>query len=163
MSDTLTHLASYLKGKIAIIGIGNTLRSDDGIGALLAGRIKDKVRFLVFDAGVSPENYLGKITREEPDTVLIIDAVDFGGQPGEYALLEEPDLKSPVLFATHNSPVALTMSYLQNTLKADIIALMIQPKSIAFGEALSPEMSAVLNELAEWFFRQGEMKTGKEA
>ncbi|MBU1124519.1 MAG: hydrogenase maturation protease, partial [Candidatus Omnitrophica bacterium] len=71
----LAHLAEHLHGKTVIVGIGNTLRSDDGAGSLLAARIKDKTSFQVFDTGSSPENYLGKIIREKPDTIILVDCV----------------------------------------------------------------------------------------
>ena len=78
----LEHLKSHLKGKVVILGIGNTLRSDDGAGSILASRIRDKAPYIVYDCGASPENYLGKIVQDKPDTVLIIDAADFGAKPG---------------------------------------------------------------------------------
>jgi len=86
--NVLEDLKSHLQGKIIILGIGNTLRSDDGAGSILANRIKDKVPFIVFDVGISPENYLDKIIKERPDTILIIDTGDFGGKPGELRVVE---------------------------------------------------------------------------
>jgi hydrogenase 3 maturation protease len=128
------------------------MRSDDGIGSILASRIKDKVHFKVFDAGISPENYLEKIIREKPDTVVIIDAVDFGGKPGEFKTLEAKDIKTVNLFATHNAAVSLAINYLQNNLKVDIIILIIQPKAIAFGDKLSQEVADTLDKLESWFY-----------
>jgi hydrogenase 3 maturation protease len=137
-----------LRGKIVILGIGNTLRSDDGAGSLLASRIKDKTSFTVFDAEESPENYLEKIIREKPDTLVIIDAVDFGAQAGEVKLLEAKEIKTANLFATHNASISLSINYLQSNLKADIIVLIIQPKNINFGDKLSWEVSDTLDKLA---------------
>lgn len=147
----LEHLESHLQGKVVVLGIGNALRSDDAIGSQLASRIKGKVPFTVFDAGESPENYLEKIIRESPDTILIIDAVDFGASPGEYNLLEGSDIKTPNLFSTHNASISLTINYLQEHIKADIIVLIIQPKTIAFGDTLSPELTETMNKLESWF------------
>ena len=148
----LDHLKSHLKGKVAILGIGNTLRSDDGIGSILASRIKDKVPYMVYDAGPSPENYLEKIIKEKPDSILIIDAVDFGGEPGEVREVEGDDIKTVNLFSTHNASISLVINYLQNNLKIDIIILIIQPKTIIFGDNLSPEITDTLNKLENWFY-----------
>jgi hydrogenase 3 maturation protease len=150
----LEHLRSHLKGKVVILGIGNSLRSDDAVGSELASRLKDKVSFLVFDAAATPENYLGKIIKEKPDTVVIIDAVDFGGSPGEFRELEEADLKTVNLFFTHNASLSLTINYLQSHLKLDIIILMIQPKTIVFGDTISKEVSESLVKLEDWFRAQ---------
>ncbi len=152
----LEHLISHLKGKVVILGIGNSLRSDDAAGSFLAGRIKGKVPYIVYDAGSSPENYLGKIIRDLPDTLVIIDAVDFGGKPGEFNLIKGRDLKTANLFSTHNASISLTINYLQNNLKVDIIILIIQPKTIVFGDKLSPEVSGTLTRLEGWFCGQEE-------
>ena len=53
------------------MGIGNTLRSDDGVGSLLATRLQDKTPYIVYDAGSSPENYLGKIIKVSKNTAVI--------------------------------------------------------------------------------------------
>lgn len=149
----LERLKLHLKGKVVILGIGNILRSDDAVGSILAGRIKDKVPFIVFDAGVSPENYLGKIIEENPDTIVIVDAVDFGAKPGEFKELEADEVKTINLFSTHNASISLSINYLQSNLKADIIILIIQPKTTALDDKLSFEVSETLNELEDWFSR----------
>lgn len=148
----LDHLKLHLKGKVVILGIGNTLRSDDGAGSLLADRIKDKVAYIVYDSAVSPENYLGKIIKDNPQTIVIIDAVDFGGKPGEFRMVEAEDIQTVNLFSTHNASISLTINYLQDHLKTDIIMLIIQPKSIVFGGSLSREVEETLDKLEDWFY-----------
>ena len=148
----LDHLKEHLKGKVAILGIGSTLRSDDAVGSLLAARLRNKVPYQVFDAGSSPENYLGAIIREKPDTVVLIDAVDFGGKPGEFRVSEAEDIKTVNFFLTHNASISLAINYLQTHLKADIIILIIQPKTISFGDTLSPEVAKTLDYLEQWFY-----------
>ncbi|MFC1675221.1 hydrogenase 3 maturation endopeptidase HyCI [Candidatus Omnitrophota bacterium] len=147
----LAHLKAHLTGKVVILGIGNTLRSDDGIGSILAARIKDRVPYIVYDAGTAPENYLGKIIKDAPDNIIIIDAVDFGGKPGDSRIVEGEDLKSTNLFSTHNASISLTINYLKSNLKADIIVLIIQPKSIAFGDKMTPELTSALEKLDSFF------------
>jgi len=150
--DTLAHLKLHLTGKVVILGIGNNLRSDDGIGSLLATRIEGKVPFVVYDGSSSPENYLGKIIKDKPDTILLVDAVDFGGNPGEYRMLEGDDIQTVNFFSTHDASISLAISYLRNSLKAvDIIILAIQPKILAFGDKLSPEIAKILDFLERWF------------
>jgi hydrogenase 3 maturation protease len=148
----LEHLKSHLLGKVVILGIGNNLRCDDGLGSILVSRIKDKVPYIVYDAEESPENYLEKIIRDKPDNIVMIDAVDFGGEPGEFRLLEADGLKTANLFFTHNASLSLAINYLQTRIKADIIILIIQPKLIAFGDNLSPEITDALHKLEDWFY-----------
>ena len=108
--NMLNHLKLHLVGKVVILGIGNTLRSDDGVGSILASRIKDKVPYLVYDAGPTPENYLGKIIKDKPDNIVIVDAVDFGGKPGEFRIVEGEDIKTVNLFSTHNASISFSGS-----------------------------------------------------
>ncbi len=147
----LAHLEAHLSGKVIILGIGNTLRSDDGAGSILASRIKDKLSFKVFDSGPTPENYLEKIIKEKPDNLVILDAADFGGSPGEYRVIEAEELRTVNFFSTHNASITLTINYLKNSIKADIIILIIQPKTIAFSDNLSEEVTKSLSFLEDWF------------
>jgi len=151
-SGALAHLKLHLSGKVVILGIGSTLRSDDGIGSILAARLQDKTPHIVYDGSSSPENYLGKIIKDKPDTVLLIDAVDFGGQAGEIRMLEGEDIQTVNFFSTHDASISLAISYLKNSLKAvGIIILAIQPKVLAFGDKLSPEIAGALEKIERWF------------
>lgn len=154
----LEHLRLHLKDKVVILGIGNTLRSDDGVGSVLASRINQRVPYAVYDTGTNPENYLEKVIKERPDNIVIIDAADFGGRPGEFRTLETEDLKTANLYSTHNASLSLTINYLQSNLKANIITLIIQPKSVAFGDRLSQEVGSTLNKLETWFYESGKKK-----
>ena len=75
-------LHGRLRGKTVIVGIGNSLRGDDGFGPALVQRLQGRVRPVCIDAGVAPENYLGRIVKEQPDTVLLVDAAHLGLEPG---------------------------------------------------------------------------------
>lgn len=151
--EDLGHLKAHLKGKVVILGIGNTLRSDDAAGSILASRLKDKLPYIIYDTGESPENYLGKIVKDKPDNLVIIDAVDFAGEPGEFRVLEAEALKTTNLFFTHNASLSLTINYLQSNLQVDIIMLIIQPKTVAFGDRLSREVAETLNKIEACFSR----------
>jgi len=151
--EALEHLKAHLQGKVIILGIGNTLQCDDGIGSILVNRIKDRVTYTVYDSGPSPENYLGKIIKDEPNTVVIIDAVDFGGKAGEFRIFEGSGVETVNFFSTHNASISLAINYLQNNLRVDIIILAIQPKILGLGEQLSPEIAETLDKLEEWFSR----------
>ena len=151
-NSALKHLKLHLTGKVVILGIGNSLRSDDGIGSILAARIQDKIPYIVYDGSSSPENYLGKIIKDNPDTILLIDAVDFGGTAGEIRLLEGEDIQTVNFFSTHDASISLAISYLKNSLKsAGIFILAIQPKVLAFGDKLSPEIENALEKIEQWF------------
>lgn len=150
--SSLAHLKAHLRGRVVVLGIGNTLRSDDAAGSLLASRLKGRLPYSVYDAGVAPENYCGVIVREKPDTIILIDAVAFGGAPGAFQVVEAEALTSHNLFATHNTSVGMVINYLRTNCQADIIGLIIQPKQIGFGDSLSEEVAATLTQLEAFLY-----------
>ncbi|NQT22439.1 MAG: hydrogenase maturation protease, partial [Candidatus Omnitrophica bacterium] len=91
-------------------------------------------------------NYTGKIIKENPDTILIVDAVHLDLAPGEYDILKEEDIMRAG-FTTHDTSPKMFMDYLKNRTKADIYMLGIQPKSVSFGENVSDEVKKTLKEL----------------
>lgn len=76
----------FMKKKIGIIGLGNPLHRDDGVGLLLLQRLQTQRIDLpknieYIEGGISGMNLLHLLTQF--DTVLLIDAVDFKGKPGD--------------------------------------------------------------------------------
>jgi len=133
----LAKLKNRLQGKVLIVGIGNPLRGDDGVGPEIINRLNNPLpRLLLFDVGETPENYLGKIVKQKPDTMVLIDAVDFGSSPGTIKIIEKDDIKDESL-STHNASLNLVAKYLQKETSADVFLLGIQPKTTEFGREIS--------------------------
>jgi len=130
---------SSLAKKTVIVGMGNDMRGDDGFGPIVARRLQGRLRADVIDAGTAPENYLGRIAALEPETVLIVDAVDFDGQPGDIVLLEPNELVT-TSFSTHMPSLALLESYLSAEQDVCVLVLAAQPSTTEPGATLSDEM-----------------------
>ena len=151
--QTETLLKSVLKGKIVIVGVGNTLRGDDGFGPALAERLRGEVNALCIDAGTTPENYLGKIAAEKPDTVLIVDAVHLGLPPGRYEILRKHDILSAG-FTTHDISPRLFVEYLERKTEAQIYMLAVQPARLDFGAEISPNVKTTLDSLSAFLIAE---------
>ena len=136
------------RGKTVIVGIGNSLRGDDGFGPALVKRLQGRIGTVCIDAGSAPENYVGKITRENPQTILIVDALDLGLAPGKYMILKKEDIVKSGL-STHDISPHMLIDYLEKQTNADIYVLGVQPKDISFGVEMSEEMNMTLEEVAE--------------
>lgn len=135
-----------LKGKVVIVGIGNTLRGDDGCGPALIERLQGKINAVCIDAGTAPENYTGKIIKEKPETILIVDAVHLGLTPGKYDILKGRDiLKSG--FTTHDMSPNMFIDYLSKETGAQVYMLGVQPKAVSFGDNMSRNMEEALKEI----------------
>ncbi len=139
-------LAQILQGKVVIVGIGNIMRGDDGFGPELVKRVRDSIKAVCFDAGTAPENWAEKIVKEEPATILIIDAVSLGRNPGEYEIFKGRDIVKSG-FTTHDISPSMFIDYLRQRCHAEIYMLGAQPKSLEFGEDFSVEIKKTLDDL----------------
>lgn len=135
----------------AVLTVGNRLRGDDAVGPQIADALASTASLRVFDAGLSPENYLGPVIELRPEAVLVVDACDFGGRPGEYRLCPREELErlSGAFVSTHTLPLTLTVTMLEQQLDTRIEFLAIQPGTLEFGTGLSEPLAAVLPELVE--------------
>lgn len=145
-----------LKGKIVIVGVGNTLRGDDGFGSILIEKLKKNFEEIgdrqyksipiLIDAGNAPENYAGKIAKEKPDTILIVDAIDLGLKPGEYEIIKRTDMVETG-FTTHNMSLSMFIEFLEKETGAEIYILGVQPEKVSFGEEMSGAVEMALEEI----------------
>jgi len=142
---TKEFFVAALSKRTVIVGVGNVMRGDDTFGPSVARRVQGRVRAEVIDAGMVPENFLGKIAAFEPERVLLVDAVDFGGQPGETALLEPEDLAT-TNFGTHLPSLALLESFLSAESTVRVLVLAAQPVTTELDGPLSEEMAAAIEE-----------------
>lgn len=138
-----------------LLTVGNRLRGDDAIGPRVADEIQPTDELRVFDAGLSPENYLGPVVAARPEALLIVDACDFGGAPGEFRLCgrDELDLLSSGSVSTHTLPLSLTVAMIEQQLPARIEFLAIQPGTLEFDAPLSKPVADALPGLVEMIRR----------
>jgi hydrogenase 3 maturation protease len=140
-------LESRLLGRVVVVGVGNPIRGDDAAGCLLTARLNNTPRARVITAEEVPENVLGLIARERPDTVMFVDAVDFSAEPGAVAIVDRHTLAGyhPT---THRVPLALLMAFLERECGADVLLLAIQPRCVEFGSPVSAEVAASVEAVA---------------
>ena len=139
-------LAEVLRGKVVIVGVGNSLRGDDGLGPLLVGRLAKSCRQPCIDAGDALERHLGRIVREKPDTVLIVDAAHLGCAPGDHALLSLGELEGAG-FSTHHLPLKMQLEELARNVGCRVCLLAVQPRSLELGKKVCGEVRRSLQRL----------------
>jgi len=113
---------------------------------LLAERLVGLAEVLSIDAGSVPENYLEKAARWRPDTILILDATDFGGVAGEARILDPSQVGSAAL-STHALSLRMAADYLTARTRARVALLAIQPANVGRGSELSEAVSAAIERL----------------
>ncbi len=130
--------------KYILMGIGNILRGDDGIGSIIAQGFKDR-DWLSIDCAVVPENFTSIIKKNKPDLVVLIDAVEMDLKSGEFRIIS-PDRISALHLTTHSMPLSFLMSYLKEYAK-ELIFIGIQPKIINYSCSVSPKVLESSNKI----------------
>ena len=147
MTDLTDDLNQNLKGKVCVVGIGNRLKGDDAAGPEFIDRLTGRCHFHCLDAGVAPENYLEKIVRIRPDTILLVDAMDFGGEAGSRRLFSADQVTGGGL-SSHALSLRMTCDYLQQRISVRIFVLGIQPSQVKMNGPLSEAVRSAVEKLA---------------
>ena len=140
--------SDLLQGKVVIVGIGNPLKGDDGCGPALIEQLAGRINAVCIDAGNAPENYTGKIIKENPTNILIVDAVHLERSPGSYELVKKEEI-AKIGLTTHDMGATLLIGYLEQETKANIYLLGIQPQSVSFGEGISSPVQKSIEEISK--------------
>lgn len=135
-----------------ILGIGNEMRGDDGLGSILAQKLanlKNK-NITVFDGKTVPENFTGAIKRETPSHVILLDAVEMNEPPGHIKLVTKEEIANYSI-STHAMPLSFLIKYLESTTPAEILLLGIQPENMDLICEVSPKIQESLNYVLKLF------------
>lgn len=129
-----------------VIGLGNPLMGDDGIGLALLARLTDgwdvEPAAMLVDGGTWGMNLLPTI--EDAGRLILLDAINVGAAPGTVVELARHQI--PRFLATKISPHqvdlrdVLAVAELRRTLPGDTIAIGLQPAVVALSDVLTPEV-----------------------
>ncbi len=149
MVDTLEDLKRRLEGKrFGVVGVGNMMKGDDGAGPETVSRLEELGFPLpMADATEVPENYAGWVPKQGLEAVVFVDAVDFGGEPGECRVIPFEHLMISAS-NTHRMSLHYTVMYLRDEWEGDAILVGIQPERLTLGEGLSEAVAAGVEHLA---------------
>lgn len=142
---------------IGIIGVGNPLRKDDGIGILLLKYIKKESEKLpnnvIFvDGGTGGMNLLHLFNRF--DLIILLDAVNFNGIPGETRFFSFDDIisqKEVSTVSTHNADVfhIIKLGQELDECPKKIFIFGVQPADVSFGEGLTDSLQKKIDDIIE--------------
>jgi len=153
--------------RIAVLGIGNLLLKDEGIGVHLVQKLTDvidDVNIKIIDAGTYPD-FLS-LVEDNLDKLIIVDAVKAGDKPGTIYRFSsgDIDLGSAPLISVHEIGVldSLKMTALLNRQPKSTVVIGIEPKTIDFGLELSPEIEDKLPKIISLVLKEIEETTAME-
>ena len=150
-------------GGTVVIGLGNPIMADDGVGIAALERLRAAgapAGVELVDGGTWGMNLLPVI--EAAGKLVLMDAIDAGGEPGTLHVLERARI--PRYLATKISPHqvdlcdVLALAELRGTLPEDTVAIGLQPARVEMSCELSDAVrvrvddlvAAVTDRLASW-------------
>ncbi len=155
MSDTTRPGANEARRRVVVLGMGNVLRRDEGLGIRALQRLaeryspRDDIQFI--DGGTLGLELLSYL--EDAGRLLVLDAALTDGPPGTLLRVENDDV--PAFFGMRSSPHEvglpdlLAVTRLRGTKPPEIVVLGMQPGVIELGWDLSIEVAAKLDALVE--------------
>jgi hydrogenase maturation protease len=146
--------------KITILGIGNTLFSDEGVGIhllpLLEDALKDYDDIEIIEGLTDGMKLLGPV--EDAENLIIIDAINAGKEPGTIISLVGDEI--PAYFGIKMSihqlgfQEVLLAAKLRERYPKQIVMFGMQPTSLQMGIELTETNQSKLGELAETVIEQ---------
>lgn len=145
----LTQLNKLRGPDTVIVGIGNTLKADDAAGPLVCQKLRQANSSAeLIDTGTAPENYIQPIIKKKPRNLIIIDAIDFGGSPGQIKIFR-PEQLSSLVISTHALSPRVFIDMIRAELDIDVHFIGIQPAQTTLGQPVSTEVSRAVQQLSD--------------
>ncbi len=137
-----------------VLGLGNTLNRDEGLGVFALGPVRERLRddngVEILDGGVLGMALLPLV--EACSHLLLLDAVDTGAPPATVTELsrEEIPLFARLKLSLHQLSFqeVLQLANIRGNLPSRLHLVGAQPVDLSVGYGLSPEIEAVLPEIA---------------
>lgn len=141
------------KRKALIIGVGNLILKDEGVGVHVVRQLEDRglpSGVEAIDGGTATMDLLAVI--QEAARIIVIDAVRVGGKPGTIYRFFPEDLS-----CESERPLSLHEVGLLEVLgmarqlggHGEVVIIGVEPKEISWGVELSPEVEAKVPKVIE--------------
>jgi hydrogenase maturation protease len=132
--------------RIAILGVGNELLKDEGIGVHIARALEgtpspDNVDLEVIDGGTLPG---APLAFEDVDRLIVVDAVKTGGEPGAIYRFRPEDVETEgeVLTSLHQISLLENLWLMDKFSRRpkDVVIIGVEPEDMNWGLELSPRL-----------------------
>lgn len=140
---------------VGLIGIGNILLSDEGVGVHVVRTIREKYIFSpeieIIDGGTLGLDLLPYFERF--DKVLIVDAVNFSKEPGYVGIIEDNEIPAVLhtKLSVHHIGLADTLvaAKLMDMKLSKVSLVGIQPQSLDLRLEMTDTVSSKINTLID--------------
>lgn len=130
--------------KVAIIGLGNELLTDEGVGVHAVRELQKEPPAGVLMAEVGTRALNAQQLLEEADIVIAIDAVRVGGRPGSVYLFDSVNVETQQQYSLHELGIIGVLQLIKKDARPKLIILGVEPETIDYGMELSETVCAAL-------------------
>ena len=135
--------------KLIVLGVGNEMKSDDGVGPFIIKKLKgediENENLLFIDGQTVPENFTGKIRKENPTHLIIVDACLMDSNPGDMKIVD-PDDFANIGISTHSMSLSFFVRYLEKDTDFKVIFVGIEPETMDWGVTPTPNVHSSADE-----------------
>jgi hydrogenase 3 maturation protease len=131
--------------KRLLLGVGNRLSRDDGVGPATAERMDGTEGWIAVDCGTALENASGIVRRECPDLLVVVDAARMGLPAGSIRRLSVA-ATDRMFVSTHGLPLGFVIERLR-VAAGDVLLVGVEPANLSFGEGLSEPVATAVEDL----------------
>lgn len=167
-------LNSY--SSLVILGIGNDIRGDDGLGPYIIENLRDlfesnesntlnekldtdanlneninNLNIHFINAGSVPENFTGEIRKINPSHIIMIDAVLMNESYGKIKFINKDEIVN-VSVSTHSMSLTYLIKYLEQDNEYEILFIGVQPEVMDLSFELSPIIKENADKLVNIIF-----------
>jgi hydrogenase maturation protease len=135
--------------KVAIIGLGNVLLADDGVGVHAVRQLLKDPPENVVVAEVGTAVFRAQQLLEEADVVIAIDAVRNDGPAGSVYRFDAVGIEDPSPVSLHELGIVGLLRLMPEQSRPEVIIVGVQPKVIDYGTELSPRVQAAVGTAVE--------------
>lgn len=135
--------------RVVLVGVGNPMRADDGVGPKIIELLQEKPidNVLLINSETVPESFTKKVTDYRPTHVLLVDAANFRGAAGDTKMITSEQIGGQAV-STHSLPLTIFINVIEHDLNIDVVLLGIQPTTIEFFAPMTPELETAAISIA---------------
>lgn len=136
--------------RIAVLGLGNLLLADDGVGVHAVRQLQNGPPEGVVVAEVGTAILHAQHLIEQADFVIAIDAVCAGGKPGSVYRFDAADADdTDQHISLHQLGIIGVLRLMPEGSRPKVTILGVEPEKVSYAMELSPTVQAVLNDVVE--------------
>ena len=140
--------------KTLVLGVGNLIRSDDGVGVHVVQRLKkEKLKVDAVDAAIAGLRII-EMTRGY-DKVIIVDAIMTGGKPGTIYKLSPEDLPNTIhLSHSHGVDILTALKFgekiMREEMPKEVVVFAIEAEDIGtFNDKCTPQVEKAIPKVVD--------------